>query len=856
MIPVKLTLKNFMSYGAEPTTLLLEGLHVACLSGDNGNGKSALLDAMTWALWGKTRASSTKSISEDDLIRLGADEVEVRFEFELNGQRYRVVRKRKRGKAGAQWELTQTDGSGHYLPVGGGSMRETGKQITQLLSMEYETFLNSAYLQQGHADEFTRQTPDNRKRILAEILGLDRYDVLEAKARELSRERDQQARELEGEIRLLDGQIADRTNYEAQMEAACQQLQNVETQFSAQEEIAVQLRDRRSKLDELAARLSEQDAQRTRQQAAIASRKEERRNQAIRLEGIRRILEQKEAILGDYTALQNAQRRREQLEPEIEAFNKATSELKTVIGAIDIEETQLRAELRVQEQELKAVEARRQEHTRLEMQSRALAAALKSEAEVAAQAEVAQVALQTAQENFATLRAQHDSLKAEIVEIDEVLELLARPHAQCPVCESDLSGKKHEAVVARQQQRRAQRCQQQEALKRQGAAAKQARDAAQEQAQAWDHKRNELTAQRSQYRQFQERIETLARQGIEADRVREQVQVLKTQLEQGHFAAPKRAQRKRLEAEIERLGLAKAEYETVRETIRRLESTHKRYQELRHAEGNWEQEIAAQAQLDAAIATLEQEHKADLEKVEELRKRLAQYESVKQQTAVAEAEVHRLRGEITGLQIAIKRCEDAIASCDRALLAKQARTQAHKKAAEERRIYQDLVAAFGKRGVQALIIENVLPELEEEANMLLARMTDNAMQVNFETTRAARSTGSEIETLDIKITDDAGTRPYELFSGGEAFRINFAVRIALSNLLARRSGAKLQTLILDEGFGTQDGKGREKLVEVIDTIKGDFEKILVITHVEELKDAFSQRIEVTKDAQGSRIHVL
>src|SRR5579884_3209703 len=72
MIPIKLTLKNFMSYGEEGATLPLEGLHVACLSGDNGNGKSALLDAMTWALWGKTRASSVKSISEDDLIRMGA----------------------------------------------------------------------------------------------------------------------------------------------------------------------------------------------------------------------------------------------------------------------------------------------------------------------------------------------------------------------------------------------------------------------------------------------------------------------------------------------------------------------------------------------------------------------------------------------------------------------------------------------------------------------------------------------------------------------------------------------------------------------------------------------------------------
>ena len=98
MIPISLTLKNFMSYGDEPTTLPFAGLHVACLSGDNGNGKSALLDAMTYALWGKTRATGIGGITDDDLIRLGSDEMEVRFEFELSGQAYRAVKKRRRGK--------------------------------------------------------------------------------------------------------------------------------------------------------------------------------------------------------------------------------------------------------------------------------------------------------------------------------------------------------------------------------------------------------------------------------------------------------------------------------------------------------------------------------------------------------------------------------------------------------------------------------------------------------------------------------------------------------------------------------------------------------------------------------------
>jgi len=122
----------------------------------------------------------------------------------------------------------------------------------------------------------------------------------------------------------------------------------------------------------------------------------------------------------------------------------------------------------------------------------------------------------------------------------------------------------------------------------------------------------------------------------------------------------------------------------------------------------------------------------------------------------------------------------------------------------------------------------------------------------METQRETKK-GGMVETLDIKISDELGTRSYEMYSGGEAFRINFALRIALSKLLARRAGAPLPTLFIDEGFGTQDSSGLGKLVEAIHSIQDDFKKIIVITHLEELKDAFPVRIEVTKTGEGSTI---
>ena len=180
-----------------------------------------------------------------------------------------------------------------------------------------------------------------------------------------------------------------------------------------------------------------------------------------------------------------------------------------------------------------------------------------------------------------------------------------------------------------------------------------------------------------------------------------------------------------------------------------------------------------------------------------------------------------------------------------------------KDASYDGEVHQQLMLAFGKKGVQALIIENAIPELAEETNRILDRLTDGNMSLFFDTLRESKTKkDGPIETLDIKVSDSLGTRPLEMYSGGEGFRAAFALRIALSKLLARRAGARLQTLIIDEGFGSQDAKGREKLVDCLDAIKDDFERIIVITHIDELKDAFATRVEIIKTPSGSQITVM
>jgi exonuclease SbcC len=164
------------------------------------------------------------------------------------------------------------------------------------------------------------------------------------------------------------------------------------------------------------------------------------------------------------------------------------------------------------------------------------------------------------------------------------------------------------------------------------------------------------------------------------------------------------------------------------------------------------------------------------------------------------------------------------------------------------------------------MIENILPQLEAEANQILGRLSANQLHIQFVTQRSNRrdqnrstrnklQTTKLIETLDIFISDIQGTRPYETYSGGEAFRVNFAIRLALARLLAQRSGTALQLLIIDEGFGTQDEAGCDRLIGAINAIAPDFACILTVTHMPHLKEAFQTRIEVYKSEQGSQVRI-
>jgi len=243
---------------------------------------------------------------------------------------------------------------------------------------------------------------------------------------------------------------------------------------------------------------------------------------------------------------------------------------------------------------------------------------------------------------------------------------------------------------------------------------------------------------------------------------------------------------------------------------------------------------AERSELEAALADLN----PLLAEAPTVAQRLA---AVRQQVAAARQRVGAARQNLAALETLAQRVESM----------RQERTGL----AEQVAIYTELREAFGVNGIPAMIIEHALPELERDANRILQQLTRGRMHIRFDTQRETR-TGNLRETLDIIISDEKGTRPYENFSGGEQFRINFAIRVALSRMLAQRAGVRLRSLFVDEGFGALDTDGRQRLVEAVKAVEGEFDMILVITHIDELREAFPTQIQVTKTDGGSQVEIL
>ncbi|MEA5581907.1 SMC family ATPase [Nodularia harveyana UHCC-0300] len=1004
MIPVQLILKNFLSY--RDATLDFRGLHTACICGSNGAGKSSLLEAITWAIWGESRAGI-----EDDVIHSGAKEVRVDYTFQCNQQKYQVIRTRVRGGTGAlEFQIETASG---FRAITGKGIRATQDLILEHIKLDYDTFINSAYLRQGRADEFMIKRPSERKEILAELLKLNQYDQLEERAKETSRHLKARGEELErslesSQIQLQQREITQaekaeleaqlnqlqqvqafentqlqslqvvlhqRQNWEQQLNFVKQQYQNltqdgdrlqqeqsaVQTQLSDLEVILNQETEIQHGFTEYQTLQAQEEALATKfQEYTRATAQLQQKNQELTKQ-IHELERQLQQVQGQLTAL-------EQQEPEIQQTLNKSGDVEAALAQLtaarrrvsELDELQMQVSPLLQQrqnlqgeldrvqagliarlEQLQATENQLQRASQRQPQLQKAAQDLEVQI---SQMEKDKVYLQRVQEKgqerrhfMERLQAQQREYERLLGELEQKLQMLRTPDAICPLCErpldqhhwsrvvdktqaeyQDTEGQlwvfreqmavsDREIQVLRQEYREIhQKLSPYDSLREQRgqlAAQLQATSDAEQQLQQLGTEKQHLERslqgsnyapdkqaelrELDQYLQklnYNEQDHALARsevdrwrwaevkQGQIKDAAKRQAQItarkpelqgtisqLTTQIQQDKTDSDCAQEIAQLEKYIREIGYSSEEHNNLRVAVRQTQSWQLRHQQLLSAQQQYPLLQKRWQDLEVSRKERWEEREKLVAEIANITQELEKSANPTEQINALEQQIHSRRRQLDEKISNLGRLEQLMLQLEALQHQYEQQQEQLKACKQEQRVYQELAQAFGKNGIQALMIENVLPQLEAETNQLLSRLSANQLHVQFITQKSGRSSKAKkknaklIDTLDILIADSRGTRAYETYSGGEAFRINFAIRLALAKLLAQRAGAALQLLIIDEGFGTQDAEGCDRLIASINAIAGDFACILTVTHMPHLKEAFQARIEVHKNQEGSQL---
>ncbi|MBP7056889.1 SMC family ATPase [Candidatus Gracilibacteria bacterium] len=821
MYPHKLYLKNFLSYGNSGVEIDFSHYKTLLLVGKNGSGKSSILDALLWAIWGKTRTGT-----DTDIMHSGSSDMEVRLDFVVNEATYRVIRKRSKKGKGFVSLLELQSLTEPITVLTDATISQTQDRINALVGLDYELLISSAFLRQGHAQEFTQKTPGKRKQMLAAMLGLDRYVVLHEQAKShlhaAEVERDQvatQTQTLQAEqdryqtqAQEYHGQLSDPAELSARKDSVSKQLKEIEHQQQTQREQQIQVANwsaektkQENKVLSLQTQITKLQQQKTELSSQISVTTFDR-------QVLQDIESQFELYQDIFTRYQQYQQRilnlEKQLSQTTQQYQATLSDLhqqqstlppnKTTITGADLEKLSTDIELLRTQQVQVAEKIATSEHI-----------------------------LSSIQKEGTTIKDK----KTKLSELDH----------HCPLCEQDIDDSHKEKILNTYETERTvllSKYTDEKAL------------------------RDQLIIQRTKLTDEIVTKDAELKQNRQDLQIAEQLLTKRASLDQQIAQATKhhQTQTQALEQELQQTNNEQSALQFDQNHWEHLQQQRKALRAL-------SQEAEKQSHILQQLSLLDHEINLVTHQVTETE------QAIKETTQLL-TNAQPLENDVPDHYQELKQAYEALVELELASqkirtlydhsVAEEARTadQLHK--LEERRItllstiqsQTLLVEALSNKGIPNMIIEESIPRLEHYTNEVLSFLSDNTMTIRLSLTRPSKvDREAQIETLDILIGDSFGTRAYELFSGGEAFRIDIALRIALTQLLTEHTSGKVDFLVIDEGFGSQDDTGCDHIAQIIHRLEKLFHLIILITHVDQLKETFPDRLLIKKGPQGSEVSV-
>jgi exonuclease SbcC len=794
---VRLNSLRLLNFRQHAETFMVFDAGITGIIGANGSGKTTVLEAIAWALYGNAAARGTRDSIRH--ARAGARApVRVELDFELAGHRYRVVR----GLTSAELYL-----DGATQPIAN-SITAVTDLLQRRLGMTRNEFFNTYFTGQKELNVMAAMGPTERAQFLSRVLGYEKLRTAQGLARD-------RRRLIGAEVQGLAGGMPDAESVRRALDEAGRRLKEAEVRAAE----AVKLRNEAEK---------ERDALAPQWKAA-----------QVDLERIRQLESESRVLDGELAA---ARRDEQRLRAELQEAQQAVARNQE-LGATLAPLAGLRAELarldvmareegRRQTLELTIAQALEDEQ-RLRERQKKLEGAPDLERETQEQIGAAREALAQAEaaaeeQRTAWVRdrqeaeTRRDSLLRQWRELKDQRDQVARlgPESPCPTCTRPLGDNLAGVLEMLDEQLDTvlvdggyykDRLQQLSATPQQVSDAEELRRT---RASELQHLERRLAKIQSALNELTQVRADLAERETRITRLRAELAALPTGYDTSRHAHTR--------AEVERLSL--------------LEQESNRLGVLADRAPRLATELAAIGERLAAATKRQQELAAERAAIQldevrfnELRVRMEAAEAAVRNAEIASVQAE---GELGSARKALESAERDKRELERI----QERLNALK---VERKLHEELDRSF--TDLRTDLNFQLRPELSEIASGFLSELTDSRY--------------AELELDDqynVVVLEDGVPKP--VISGGEEDLANLVLRLAISQLIAERAGQNFSLLVLDEVFGSLDEARRLNVVELLRRIQDRFEQIVLITHIESVREGVDRVVEVRYDEEtGSSV---
>jgi len=842
--------------------------------GQNGSGKSSLLDAIMVGLYWPSRP---RDLKKDDFIRVGGERTEIALFIEKDGVEYQIYRDISRGMAfvkyneDGKWKHV-LDSPSHM------SVREWAERL-----LPYDVFMNAVYVRQGEIEAIL-ESDESREKVVRQVLGLDRYENAYRNLLDVRKEIDARIKAYEEFLRDTAGvedEIREKEErlsaVETSLESLTSKIPLIEAELKEKERELSDLNDKKRSIEETRVEIEKLDGDLKEVRAKVALLEVRIKGSKERIEELRERVRELQEIKGDAEeyeklreTLERYRREKNELEKVLEGYKASLRSYEERVGALD----ELESKLREDEERLSDLLAEREELEKVAAEYESVQNILReidnlrgmmrfSEEEIEKIEEDARKAEGEREEITSEMEGVHSrmgELRNLISERRKAITELKRAKGKCPVCGARLTEEHREKLLKDYEEeiRKAEeeigilRSKEEELKKKLRDVERRinlGRDAEGEKAtlrrirelelRIKDVDVEELKRKASRFKEverevlkLEQDVKHLRRDISERKRIRERIEVLRGKI---------RDVEKKLEGL--RNGLKALGYEDegeIERRIKELKKVYDRYHELTSAPEELKREEAELKANEDTVLTLKGSA-AVLEsrlrkKRDELKDLLKTYDKERHEEVLKELmglreNLASMRKELENL----RREESELRGDIRRL------TERKKKREERERGIKDLHKA--RERVQALR-EKVRRYKTLLREVALAKVGEIASEI-FEELTEEKYSGITVKAEERKVILGVlyEGKEYSLgfLSGGERIALALAFRLALSLYLA----GEMSLLILDEPTPYLDEERRRRLVDIMGRYLRKIPQVIIVSHDEELKDAADRVIRVS-----------